>query len=83
MLSYYAVEGINFTLPPLPAAEIVDVPYLGTIMLHLAGVPLPPSYEERLRLMGVCNGAYAGCRRRELILSFHRRLIDSGIITPR
>lgn len=83
MLSYYAVEGINFTPPPLPAAEIVDVPYLGTIMLHLAGVPLPPSYEERLRLMGVCNGAYAGCRRRELILSFHRRLIDSGIITPR
>lgn len=82
MLSYYAVEGINFTPPPLPAAEIVDVPYLGTIMLHLAGVPLPPSYEERLRLMGVCNGAYAGCRRRELILSFHRRLIDSGIITP-
>lgn len=83
MLSYYAVEGINFTPPPLPAAEIVDVPYLGAIMLHLAGVPLPPSYEERLRMMGVCNGAYVGCRRHELILDFHRRLIDSGIITPR
>ncbi len=83
MLSYYAVEGINFTPPSLPDMEIVDVPYLGTIMLHLAGVPLPPSYEERLRIMGVCKGAYTGCRRRELILSFHRRLIDSGIITPR
>jgi hypothetical protein len=56
------------------------VPYLGTVILELAGVPLSDSHRERKRLMWLCRGRYYGCRQRDEILIFHRRLIDSGVL---
>lgn len=81
--TYFAVEGINYEIKPLPAHDVVDVPYLGTILLQQAGLPLSAPYRERLRLMRDCDGHYHGCARRTDILSFHRRLIDSKLITSR
>lgn len=82
-VTYYAVEGINHTPPALPPYQTLDVPYLGSLLLHAAGLPLSPSHAERLRLMQVCGGLYDGCRRKEEILRFHRRLIDSGLMAGR
>ena len=31
--TYYAVQGLNYTPPPLPEVETLDVPYLGTVVL--------------------------------------------------
>jgi phosphoglycerol transferase MdoB-like AlkP superfamily enzyme len=82
-ITYYAVEGLNYTPPPLPALETLDVPYLSTVLLEAAGLPLTGSYAERKRLMLTCQGRYYECSQRQEILGFHRQLIDSGLMDAR
>jgi phosphoglycerol transferase MdoB-like AlkP superfamily enzyme len=82
-LTYYAAKGINYRLPALPQYETLDVSYLGTVMLDLAGLPLSDSHRERKRLMSLCRGRYYDCSSRDEILQFHRRLIDSGVMAAR
>ena len=82
-ITYYAVDGHNYRPPPLPSVDVLDVPYLGGVILEAAGLPLSDSYRERKRLMRICGGRYHGCGRREEVLGFHRRLIDSGLIDAR
>ena len=79
-VSFYAVDGVNFTPSAMPAVEVLDIPYLGTVLLEAAGLPLPESYQERRRLMEACQGRYFHCVRREEILAFHKRLIDSRLL---
>jgi hypothetical protein len=79
-ITYYAAHGLNYRVPALPPFETLDVSYLGSVMLNLAGLPLSDSHRERLRLMTLCQGRYYTCVRRRDILRFHRRLIDSGVI---
>ena len=82
-ITYYAVQGLNYAVPSLPSFDTLDVAYLGSVILDLAGLPLPDSHRERLRLMALCQGRYYGCSRRDEILRFHRRLIDSGVVAAR
>jgi phosphoglycerol transferase MdoB-like AlkP superfamily enzyme len=79
-VTYYAVRGINYRVPALPQFDTLDVPYLGTLLLDWAGLPLSDSHRDRKRLMWLCKGRYYGCKQREEILIFHRRLIDSGVM---
>jgi sulfatase-like protein len=82
-ITYYAAQGVNYTMRPLPAYETLDVSYLGSVILDLAGLPLSDSHRERLWLMSLCEGRYYSCPRRGEILRFHRRLIDSGIVAAK
>lgn len=82
-MTYYAMEGINYDVPPLPEVDTLDVPYFGTVLLDAARVPLSESYRERQRLIRLCEGRYYNCTKRDEILGFHRRLIDSGLIDAR
>ena len=82
-LTYYAVRGINYRVRALPQYDSLDVAYLGTVMLDLAGLPLSDSHRERKRLMAACRGRYYSCANRDEILQFHRRLIDSGVVAAR
>lgn len=82
LLSYYAIDGVGYRPQELPDLRTVDVPYLGTILLRAAGLPLPDSYRERERLMRMCDGRYHDCVRRDEILKFHRKLIDAGLVVP-
>jgi phosphoglycerol transferase MdoB-like AlkP superfamily enzyme len=82
-ITYFAVRGVNYRVPNVPPFETLDVPYLGTVMLELAGLPLSDSHSERKRLMYSCKGRYHGCARRDEVLLFHRRLIDSGVMAAR
>jgi hypothetical protein len=82
-MTYYAVEGINFDPAPLPTQASVDVPFLGAILLQAARLPLSEADSERLRLLRVCDGRYHACARRDEILGFHRRLMDSGMVDAR
>jgi hypothetical protein len=82
-ITYYSVEGINFDMPRLPEVEVLDVPYLSTVLLQAAGVPLSDSYRERRRLLDQCNGRYDSCADTAKIMTFHRRLIDSGLVDAR
>ena len=65
---------------PCRAWTSLDVAYLGTVLIEAAGLPLPDSYRERRRLMMLCAGRYHDCPAREEVLSFHRRLIASGLM---
>jgi hypothetical protein len=79
-ITFYAVAGHNFPVPPLPEYDPLDIAYLGTVMLEAAGLPLSAAQRERKRLMTVCAGRYSGCEPRSEILAFHRRLINSGLV---
>ncbi len=82
-LTYYAVNGVNYQPPPLPAQATLDVPYLGTVLLGAARLPLSDAYRARQRLIEACGGRYHDCAKPQEILSFHRRLIDSGLMQSR
>lgn len=82
-LTYYTIDGINYDPGPLPDVDVLDVPYLGAVLLNAARLPVSEAQTERLRLLSVCKGRYFTCTRRNEILSFHRRLIDSGLMTAR
>lgn len=82
-LTYYAAHGINYAVPPLPAVDVLDVAYLGSVVLDLAGLPLSDSHRERLRLLAACKGRYYDCADRSAILAFHRRLMNSGLVAAR
>jgi hypothetical protein len=82
-ITYFAIDGVNYTPPPLPAMQTTDVAYLPALILYAARLPLPDSYAERLRLMKACGGKYYDCPDRAAILDFHRRLIDAGLLKPR
>jgi hypothetical protein len=82
-ITYYATRGINYRVPVLPQFQPLDVSYLGTAILDMARLPLSDSHAERKRLMLLCHGRYNGCAKRNEILVFHRRLIDSGIMAAR
>ena len=78
--TYYSLDGVGYKPIPLPEVDLMDVPYLGVAVLEAAGLPMPESYQERRRLMLVCNGRYHGCAQRKQILAFHRRLLNSNLI---
>jgi hypothetical protein len=82
-ITYYVTRGVNYRVPAPPQFETLDVAYLGTAMLELAGLPLSDSHRERKRLMELCKGRYYDCKQRDEILAFHRRLIDSGVMAAR
>jgi hypothetical protein len=82
-ITYYVVEGINYEPPPLPEVETLDVPYMPLVILNAARLPLSDSFRERQRLLTACNGRYFMCEPHDAILTFHRRLIDSGLIDAR
>lgn len=82
-LTYYAVDGVNYVPPPPPQLDALDVPYLGLAVLEAARLPLSDSFRERRRLRAVCRGRYHGCAKGDEILAFHRRLIDSGLLSIR
>jgi len=82
-LTYFAMTGVNFTPRALPTIDPIDVAYLPALIIYAAGLPLPDSHAERLRLLRDCHGRYYDCANRNEILDFHRRLTDAGLLTPR
>jgi hypothetical protein len=74
------MSGLNYTVPDLPDYDMLDISYLGTVMIEAAGLPLSEAQRERKRLMAVCDGLYFGCDRSSDILAFNRRLINSGLM---
>lgn len=83
LTTYYAIDAVRYQPPGLPALDYLDVPYLGTMVLDAARLPLSDAYRERKRLMLLCNGRYRDCPLQDEILTFQRRLIDSGLVEAR
>jgi hypothetical protein len=81
--TYFAVHGINYQPAALPALPILDVPYLGTVLLEAARLPLSDSFRARKTLLDQCGGRYHDCPNPALVPAFHRRLIDAGLMKSR
>lgn len=82
-LTFFAVNGVNFRPEPFHSPPTLDVPYLGTVLLEAAGLPLSDAYKKRQKLKQLCDGHASDCRHRDQVLSFHRQLIDSGLVSAR
>ena len=80
--TFFAVNGVRFE-PNFSSPKLLDVPYLGTVMLEAAGLPLSDAYAGRKKLKLLCDGLWFDCPKRDLILSFHRRLLDDGLVSAR
>jgi hypothetical protein len=81
--TFYAVNGVNYKVPSPPAFRSLDVPYLGVVLQQAAGLPMSDPWRERQRMMAACGGRYADCADQSRVLSFHRRMIDSGLVQAR
>jgi len=79
-VTYYSTDGVGYAPASLPDVDLLDVPYLGTVIMEAARLPLPDTYRERKRLLALCQGRYHGCEARSEILAFHRRLLNSGLM---
>lgn len=78
--TYYTVDAIGMVPPPLPDFEILEVPYLSTVITTAAGLPPTEDYIARLVLMHHCRGLYYSCADKRTVLDFHRRLVDAGMV---
>jgi len=80
--TYFAVNGVRFE-PAFTSPSLLDVPYLGTVLLEAAGLPLSDAHAGRKRLKRLCDGMWFDCPKRDHILSFQRQLLDDGIVVAR
>jgi hypothetical protein len=80
--TFFAINGVRFA-PRIAAPDILDVPYLGTVLLESAGLPLSDAHAGRKRLKDLCGGLWFDCPKRDHILSFHRQLLDDGFVVAR
>ena len=70
--------------PTLPQFEALDVAYLGTVILDLAGLPLSELPPRAQAPDGAVQGALLQLQgRARRSCAFHRRLIDSGVMAAR
>jgi phosphoglycerol transferase MdoB-like AlkP superfamily enzyme len=81
--TYYSIETQNWRAPAMPDVPILDVPYIGLALLEAAKLPLTDAFQERKRLLQLCQGRYHSCTEEGVIMAFHRRLIDAGIMNSR
>ena len=80
--TFFAINGIRFA-PKISSPPILDVPYLSTVLLESAGLPLSDAHAGRKRLQDICGGLWFDCPKRDQILSFHRQLLNNGIVVAR
>ena len=78
--TFFATNGIGYTPPPLPKLDMIDVPYLGGILLQSAGLPLPELWKKRMGLMTTCQGRFWSCPDHQMILDFNRELINAHVL---
>lgn len=78
--TFFAINGVGYAPPPPPDFDTLEIPWLGVVLLDAAGLPAPPDWRERQRLMRACAGLFWTCADRAAILGFDRRLLDSGLL---
>lgn len=79
--TFYAIEGLNFEIDQsiIRKGATLDIAFLGTVVLQLAGLPLDRVSATRASLFQDCGEAYfaSRCARKS---RFHRTLVDLNLI---
>jgi hypothetical protein len=61
----------------LRAYETLDITYLGSLLLDVAGVPKDAFYQANALLRERCAGRYLNCRDKPLLGSYHHHLFNT------
>jgi hypothetical protein len=79
--TFYAIEGLNFEIDPsvIRPRATVDIAFLGTVALQLAGLPLDRVSATRASLLEDCGEAYFESKS-DRKGRFHRTLVDLNLI---
>jgi hypothetical protein len=81
LMTYYAIEGINFRPADLSSAlDTLDAPYLPLVIQEAAGVPLDSTFVEQKKILQRCKGLFYACGNGAEARRFNRLLIDAGLI---
>jgi phosphoglycerol transferase MdoB-like AlkP superfamily enzyme len=75
-VTYYMLK-TSFPMPPLRAYETLDITYLGSLLLDVAGVPKDAFYQANALLRERCAGRYLNCRDKPLLGSYHHHLFNT------
>ncbi|MEP7097673.1 MAG: sulfatase-like hydrolase/transferase, partial [Dokdonella sp.] len=59
-VTYYRIDS-NFSHAPIPQYDVLDLAYLGGLMLDVAGLPKSAYFEANTRLRDRCNGRFVDC----------------------
>jgi hypothetical protein len=79
--TFYAIESLNGAADGLVAGRgrALDIAFLGTVALQLAGLPLDEVFATRASLLDQCGEAYFACSS-ERKRRFHRTLVERGAV---
>lgn len=69
-LTYYMVKS-NFIGAPVPNYPMLDIAFLPSVVLQVAGVPTDPYFSAEHALRNRCNGLYDDCAVPGLLASYH------------
>jgi hypothetical protein len=79
--TYYALEGINFSIADWSVApKTLDAAYLPIVIQQAAGLPLDSNFVEQKRIMQRCGGVFYACNGGIDARRFNRALMDAGLI---
>ena len=66
----------NFAGPPLPAYPMLDIAFLPSMVLQVAGLPTDAYFSAATELRVRCNGLYDDCATPGLLASYHAWTIN-------
>jgi phosphoglycerol transferase MdoB-like AlkP superfamily enzyme len=79
--TFYSIEAVNFELdkPARPVADPLDVAFLPTLAMRVAGMNLPPILAAHEEMMRECGSNYHDTPS-DIKARFHRTLIRDGFL---
>ncbi|MBZ0222972.1 MAG: sulfatase-like hydrolase/transferase [Dokdonella sp.] len=69
-VTYYMIKS-NFPVRAHYDYPLLDIAFLGSLALDVAGVPKDAFYQANTLLRERCNGRYLDCKNRKMVASYH------------
>ena len=70
MVTYYSIK-TNYPVRRKFDYPVLDIAFLGALVLDVAGVPKDAFYQANTRLMERCKGRYLDCKDTNMVASYH------------
>jgi hypothetical protein len=70
MVTYYSVKS-NFPVKRKFDYAVLDIAFLGSLVLDIAGVPKNDYYQANTLLRERCKGRYLDCKNTKMVASYH------------
>lgn len=75
-VTYYRLLS-SFPMPWMNSYDVLDITYLGSMLLDAAGVPKDSFYQANSLLRDRCEGRYLTCKDRNLLDSYHDYIFNT------